>query len=575
MVTPGKAPSPMPSPKELSSLAAYLRVMVIALVVILLGVDLKVSYDREFEIARRDSVNLLKQLEGQISGILVKSDLVLQEVVRAYEPAMQGKPKGSQEQINRQLLELMRNIPETQKESLRLINAEGRVVFNAGETAELPKVVVADRAYFLTQKNHPDAGLVFSEPLLSRFTGKWLITLSRRFNNPDGSFAGVAQVAVRADALQEIFERITLGTKASVALFDAETRLVSRQPLLQDQLGKQIAAVELRQGLASGANEGHYRAVSRIDGVSREFSYLKLEAFPMVVVLGVAPEEFLAGWYTKASLYGLCAALSAFMLYGLWRAQRQAEVEKEQNLQERYARLAAEEMAHSKGELLDVIRHELRTPMNGILGATQLLELTELNKEQSEYVEMARNCGESLLSLISQILEYSQWQAGQYEGQRESFTLANVMDDVMRGCLGKINAKPLKLVWAGDPSLGTECSGDPSLLEKLVNILVDNAIKFTDEGQVTVEARLQTEGEGQCFHCRVADTGPGVSPEARAKLFKPFSQGDSSATRRHGGVGLGLAIAKLIVDHLGGEIGYESEAGKGACFWFSIPLVKA
>ena len=280
--------------------------------------DLLASRDQEYAAVRRDSENLCQVLEHEISAVVDKMDVVLSETAHDFGPAVNGGPPRKLLEANLDLQRWMGFIPEAQKESLRVVNPAGRVVYNAGTSEALPDVGVADRVYFQHQRDDPMAGLVLSEPLLSRFTGKWLITLSRRMTKPDGSFGGVVQTALRTEYFQSLFEGLDVGGGGNVSLFDADMRLLSRLPALPDQLGREFNNTNIREGLAGGFVSGSFERLSPVDGVRRLFVYRKLDGLPYVVLIGRSPDEFLQGWRRKAWLYGvgylgLALSLLAFL----------------------------------------------------------------------------------------------------------------------------------------------------------------------------------------------------------------------------------------------------------------------
>jgi len=286
---------------------------------LLLVGDLTASRTREFDAVRRDSDNLSRVLEREVSSVVEKIDVVLAETAHQFAPAVnEGAPRPLMA-ANLDLQRWMGYIPEAQKESLRVVNPLGRVVYNAGTSDALPDVVVADRAYFMHQRDNPQAGLVLSEPLLSRFTGKWLITLSRRMNKADGNFGGLVQTALRTEYFQSLFEGLDVGQNGNVSLFDTDLRLLSRLPALPEQLGRQFDNTNVRDELAAGYVTGSYETVSRVDGVDRLFVYRKLEGLPYVVVIGRSPDEFLFSWRRKAILYGVAYAAIALAILGFLR----------------------------------------------------------------------------------------------------------------------------------------------------------------------------------------------------------------------------------------------------------------
>ena len=234
------------------------------------------------------------------------------------------------------------------------------------------------------------------------------------------------------------------------------------------------------------------------------------------------------------------------------------------------ARQGAEAANVEKSRFLANMSHEIRTPMNGILGMLQLLLGTELTAAQRDYANVMETCGNSMMSLINDILDLSRIDAGKIALEHTLFDPRRIVEDAVRTVRAQADTKGLTLVWrvaAETPSLLT---GDGSRLRQVLLNLACNAVKFTERGEVAIEVGVESrESRKTTLRFSVADTGIGILPDKAAGLFSPFVQVDASSTRRYGGVGLGLSISKSLVEMMGGIIGFHSQPGEGSTFWFT------
>jgi PAS domain S-box-containing protein len=303
---------------------------------------------------------------------------------------------------------------------------------------------------------------------------------------------------------------------------------------------------------------------SEISGYSLEKRYVRKDGVPVWVDVSVAPQRDSAG--TPAYMIAIIQDISE-------RKRLEGEL--------RQAMEAAEAASRAKSEFLAHVSHEVRTPLNALLGMNELALDTPLTDRQRKYLTVAESSAETLLEMIDDLLDFSRMEAGKLELDRAPFFLRAAVNDTLRSHALRAHRKGLELVGYIAPDVPEKVSGDASRLRQVLANLVGNAIKFTSDGEVVVEvSRLEEKcslSDVQVPTCillfSVRDTGIGIPRDKQEKIFQAFEQADSSTTRRYGGTGLGLSIASRLVALMGGRISVESEPGRGSIFSFTVPLL--
>ena len=327
-----------------------------------------------------------------------------------------------------------------------------------------------------------------------------------------------------------------------------------------EALGRDLAETIIPAGQREAHRHGLQRFLaggdSRILGNLLELSALHRDGHEFAVELTISAVESEHGYSFNAFMRDITERR---------RAQRELALARDQAL----------EASRMKSMFVANVSHEIRTPMNGVIGIGELLLDTKLDDEQREYAEMICASGDALLEVIDDILDFSKIEAGKLELDPTDFDLRDAIEKACAMQAKHAHRKGVELVAVIDAELPELVHGDGARLRQVITNLVSNAVKFTAEGEIVLRASSAPGRDGcAVLRVEVSDTGIGIETEALEQLFQPFSQADSSTTRRFGGTGLGLAISRQLIELMGGTVGAQSEPGKGSSFWFQVPLAR-
>ncbi|MBF0455458.1 MAG: response regulator [Magnetococcales bacterium] len=279
-------------------------------------------------------------------------------------------------------------------------------------------------------------------------------------------------------------------------------------------------------------------------------------------LLGILNVEIPAGSRREPELERFLESVNSILAMVIDQKQMEEEL--------KLAKDAALEASQTKGEFLANMSHEIRTPMNAIIGMSYLALQTELSRKQKDYVDKIHNAAKALLGIINDILDFSKMEAGKMEVEKVPFRLNGVMENLIDLISVKVREKGVELLLAIDANVPNGLLGDPLRLGQILTNLSNNAIKFTEKGEIVVRVEVAQERGGEVtLQFSVSDTGIGMTEKQISKLFQSFSQADASTTRKYGGTGLGLIISRQLTEIMGGKIWVESEEGKGTTFFFT------
>lgn len=565
----------MPATPRIRKSAVTLGALLLGLLAATVIVSGALLYRASLNDWRSDLATLSTALAESTAQTISSARLVLDSIQSDIEMAnvtdeAQLREHVSTAAYSQTLREKIRGLPFIQ--GIGISNAQGRVI--ALSRVYPPTTVdVMDRDYYFHHSQSASTEDFLSETVNSRASGIQTFYLTRRINDREGRMLGIVIVSLPCSFFEDFFSAVVKDKPFSILLARRDEKPLISTSLVHDNTVrreiKPLPALHLPRPAGADGKEAYYFMQSHWLGIHRP-----VRDAPMYLEIGVTDKVYFGEWLESMYPLMLVAVISLVGLIGGFGVALRQMQRREQDAQ--LALQMKEEADHAneaKSRFLAMVSHEIRTPMNGILGLSELLMESGLSTKQRHYADSIHNATGGLVRIINDILDFSKIESGKLDLEEVPFHPARLVREVAELYRPSIHNKEVQLDVRIDCDDALCLVGDPARLKQVLGNLLSNAIKFTQAGYVQLSMAAQPE-EATPPRCRlffaIADSGIGISPEALTQLFQPFTQADSSISRRFGGTGLGLAICKNLVELMGGQIACQSVPGHSTKFSFDI-----
>lgn len=540
---------------RMAGLVAFVNLFVLGL----MGISLHGSHQQYSERAALATRNTNRLVSQAIASDMDRIDLALRTVADEYR--RQGRDGAVDwAEMKAFLTRTHSYIPMV--DAVRIADADSLLINSTDEIRA--DIRLGDRAYF--QRLHQDAGagLVVSEPVVGRVTGKWVLIFSRRLETPTGAFAGAVIAPVPVDWFLRRFESLEVGRNGVVVLRGDASRdfdLLARYPA-GGFVGQTKVSDTFRAMIAANPRAGTYQARAGADNVLRTLTYTAVGDYPFITVVGLAPEDYLRDWWPEvyklallSGLFFLSTVAGGVAMHRTWRKLEQR----------------TDELARSNADLEQfayVASHDLQTPLRNIVGFTQLLERRyrgRLDAEADEFIGYVVDGAKRMSRLVADLLDYARVSTTRREPM--PVELQAVVAAVLTDLRADLDAAGAEVAVGELPMVATESVA----MERLFRNLMENAIRYRDS-QRPLRIRIEAAPDEPGFwRFAVSDNGIGIDPEYRSRVFGMFQRLEPA--KNPDATGMGLSICRRIVANFGGRIWIEAAGGQGAAVLFTLPAV--